>query len=66
MEAGGTILDTSLLPAHERIAFFTSLCRLRSGTILCGFQIGPRKHAATSTIGPTPSMPTGTKDFSGS
>lgn len=51
MEARGTILDTSVLPAHERIAFFTSLCRLRSGTLFCGFQIGPKKHAATSTIG---------------
>ena len=51
IESRGFVLETSVLPPAERIAFFTSLCRLQSGVLLCGFQIGPRKHAATSTIG---------------
>ena len=51
IEDSGFILDTSCLAQQERIAFFTSLCRLQSGKILCGFQIGPKKHAVTSTIG---------------
>ena len=51
VESKSTILNALALPAHERVAFFTSLCRLQSGNLLCGFQIGPRKHAATSTIG---------------
>ena len=51
IEDRGFILDTSRLAQDERIAFFTSLCRLQSGKILCGFQIGPKKHAITSTIG---------------
>lgn len=37
-------------PPHERIAFFTSLRRLHSGTILAGFQLGRSKHAPDSTI----------------
>lgn len=51
IEDRGLILDTSRLAQDERIAFFTSLCRLKSGAVLCGFQIGPKKHAVTSTIG---------------
>ena len=51
VESRSTILDTAALPIHERIAFFTSLCRLQSGVVICGFQIGPCKHAASSTIG---------------
>jgi len=35
---------------NRRIACFTSLCRLASGKILCGFQNGPTKQAATSTV----------------
>jgi len=51
IEDRGLILETSRLNEHERIAFFTSLCRLKSGKVLCGFQIGPKKQAATSNIG---------------
>lgn len=51
IEDRGIILDASQLAPNERIAFFTSLCRLQSGRILCGFHIGPKKHAVTSTIG---------------
>jgi hypothetical protein len=45
----GVIHDSAARPPGERVAAFTSLCRLRSGTILCGFQAGPAKHAPTST-----------------
>ncbi len=50
IEGRGLIFDATLQPPAGRIACFTSLCMLRSGTILCGFQNGPGKHAATSTI----------------
>jgi hypothetical protein len=50
VEDRGTVFDTTTHPASERIAYFTSLCPLRSGRILCGFQLGPSKHAATSTV----------------
>ena len=49
LEEHGLILDCTQLPSQSRIAFFTSLCVLQSGTILCGFQSGPGKHAVTST-----------------
>lgn len=50
IEEQGLIFDTSLQPPARRIAYFTSLCVLRSGVILCGCQNGPGKHAVTSTI----------------
>ena len=50
IEDQGLIFDACLQPKSRRIAYFTSLCILRSGTILCGFQNGPGKHAVTSTI----------------
>lgn len=50
MEDQGVIFDAATQPPARRIAYFTSLCILRSGTILCGFQNGTSKHAATSTI----------------
>lgn len=50
LEDRGIILDGAQQPAHGRISYFTSLCPLRSGAILCGFQNGPGKHATTSTI----------------
>jgi hypothetical protein len=50
IEARGLIRDAAAVPDAERIAFFTGLCPLRSGTILCGFQVGPCKHAPDSTI----------------
>lgn len=49
LEDRGLILDAAQQPPQGRIAYFTSLCVLRSGTILCGFQNGPGKHAVTST-----------------
>ncbi|MBM4073883.1 MAG: exo-alpha-sialidase [Planctomycetes bacterium] len=50
IEAHGLIYDAAQRPDAERIAFFTGLCPLRSGTIMSGFQVGPGKHAATATI----------------
>lgn len=51
IEERGRIFDATQQPSARRIAYFTSLCRLRSGALLCGFQIGPMKHSSTSTIG---------------
>ncbi len=50
VEEQGLILDASARAERERIAFFTSLCPLRSGMVLAGFQVGPAKHAPTSTV----------------
>ncbi len=50
VEARGLIFDASKKPDAERIAFFTSLSLLRSGTILAGCQVGPGKHAPTASI----------------
>jgi hypothetical protein len=50
VEARGLIYDAAQKPDHEKIAFFTGLCLLRSGDVLAGFQVGPSKHATTSTI----------------
>jgi hypothetical protein len=50
VEERGLILNAREQPPQGRISYFTSLCMLRSGTILCGCQSGPGKHAPTSTI----------------
>src|SRR5262245_30530866 len=50
VEARGLIRDAANKPESERIAFFTSLCQLSSGTLLCGCQVGRSKHAPDSTI----------------
>jgi hypothetical protein len=47
----GVIWDATTQPQSKRIAYFTSLCPLSSGNILCGFQVGPAKHAPTATLG---------------
>ena len=44
------IFDAAHQPENRRIAFFTSLCHLRSEVLLCGFQVGTSKHATDSTI----------------
>lgn len=46
----GMVYDASGQPVDEAVASFVSLCVLSSGSVLCGFQLGPAKHAATSTI----------------
>jgi hypothetical protein len=50
VEARGLVRDAAQQPDAERIAFFTGLCPLRSGAILCGFQVGRAKHAPDATI----------------
>ena len=59
IEDQGLILDADGQPPSWRIAYFTSLCVLRSGTILCGCQNGPGKHAVTSAIRLSRSMDDG-------
>ena len=51
VEDRGLIYDARSKPDSGRIAFFTGLCPLRSGTILAGFQVGSGKHAPTATAG---------------
>jgi hypothetical protein len=51
IESTSVIFDATRQPAERRIAYFTSLCPLASGAILCGYQNGPGKHSPTSTIG---------------
>ncbi len=50
LEDKGIICDTMKRPESERIAFFTSLCAVSSGSIICTCQIGPAKNAATSIL----------------
>ena len=47
----GIVFDATSQPPENRIAYFTSLCLLRSGTILCGYQNGPSKHSPDSKAG---------------
>ncbi len=51
IEVRGLIFDAARQPSQRRIACFTSLCTLADGTLLCGYQNGPAKHAPTSTLG---------------
>ncbi len=50
LESRGFIYDADDRPESDRVAAFVSLCRLSSGSLICGFQLGPKKHAVTSTI----------------
>ena len=50
IEDRGVIYDASQQVAESRVAFFTGLCRLRSGVWLSGFQVGTGKHSTDSTI----------------
>jgi len=51
IEEQGLVFDASDQPTTARTACFTSLCRLRSGELLCSFQLGSGKHATDSRIG---------------
>jgi len=55
----GILFNATAQPPESRIAYFTSLCVLKSGTILCGYQNGPGKHAPTSRIGLSRSLDQG-------
>ena len=50
LERRGLVYDASGRATDERVASFASLCRLSSGSLICGFQLGSAKHAVTSTI----------------
>ncbi len=50
LEHRGLVYDASGRATDERVASFVSLCRLSSGSLICGFQLGSAKHAVTSTI----------------
>lgn len=50
IEDRGVIYDATQQVPESRVAFFTGLCRLRSGVWLCGFQVGTGKHSPDSTI----------------
>ncbi len=50
VEARGLIFDAAGQAADRRVGCFTALSRLSSGKVLCGFQNGPAKQAATSTV----------------
>jgi len=59
IEAQGTVYDAINQPASRRIAFFTSLCALRTGQLLCAYQVGTGKHAPDSTVGVCSSIDNG-------
>jgi hypothetical protein len=50
IEDRGLVYDATRQPPERRIAFFSSLCVLRSGTILSSFEVGSAKHAVDSTL----------------
>lgn len=50
IEDRGLVFDAPAHPPEERVAFFTSLVTTQSGSVLAGFQVGPRKQAPNSTI----------------
>lgn len=51
IEARGVIYDATAAPPEERIAYFTSLCPLESGTFLASFQVGASKHGPNGNVG---------------
>src|SRR5690349_8035670 len=51
IEERGIVYDAKGQPDPRRIAFFTALCALRSGDLLCAFQVGSGKHSVDSTLG---------------
>src|ERR1043165_566523 len=50
VEVSGFIYDARGRPADKRVAAFVSLCALRSGSLICGFQLGAKKHAVNGTV----------------
>lgn len=51
IEAQGVVYDATHQPENRKIAFFTGLCALRTGDVLCSFQVGTGKHSVDSTFG---------------
>ncbi|MBN2294963.1 MAG: exo-alpha-sialidase [Pirellulales bacterium] len=50
LEETGLVYDAAAQNANRRVAAFTALCTLESGTAFCSFSVGPQKHAVTSTV----------------
>lgn len=50
VEDRSVVYDPSQQPADARIAFFTNVCRLKSGSLICSFQVGTGKHSPDSKI----------------
>jgi hypothetical protein len=50
LEASGLIFDAARQPPESRVNAFTSITRLKSGSLIAGFQSGTAKHAVNSTI----------------
>jgi hypothetical protein len=50
LESRGLIYDASGQPPESRVNAFTSVRRLKDGTLIAGHQSGPAKHAPTSTV----------------
>lgn len=51
IEDRGLVYDATVALSSRRVAFFSSLCLLPSGAILCTFEVGSAKHAVDSTVG---------------
>jgi hypothetical protein len=51
IEDRGLIMDGRERPASQRAVFQTGLYRAHSGSIFATFQVGPKKHAPTATLG---------------
>ena len=51
LEDAGLIFDSARQALWRRAASFVGLCPLSSGSLLCSFQVGPRKHDSSSTLG---------------
>lgn len=50
LEETGLVYDADAQTESRRVAAFSSLCALSSGTVLCGFSAGPQKNSVTSTV----------------
>ena len=46
----GLVFDARNRPVDERVAAFVGLTPLADGSVICSFQLGPTKHAPTSTV----------------
>ncbi len=46
----GLVFDARDRPADQRVAAFVGLSPLADGSAICSFQLGPTKHASTSTV----------------
>ena len=50
VEDRGLVFDATRQNDNSRVCAFVSMVALGDGTLICGFQNGPTKHAVTSTV----------------